>query len=209
MNIGISLGWNCSPAMYGVSVGLRGMKSNGYQTCPFDEMVSNYPGIVECIRDDFKYFMDENYLEVREAPFSTGGIVKGEKLIFNTKYNFFFNHESPGHADLYKSQNWIGGINHYIENNYALLKERYNRRVESFRKYIQEGYNGNEITFIVFRYNDNVESLVRVFDEKYPNLNCKLFVKNPPESIEMVYQHHILMGVNEEISREEVTIQNK
>ena len=204
--IGISIGWNCSPAMFGVSIGLREMKSNGYETCPFDEMVSNYQGILECINDDFKYFMDSNYLEIRESPFSVGGIIQGEKLIFNTKYNFFFNHESPGHANLYIQQNWKGGINHYIENDYSLLKERYNRRVESYKKYIQQGCNGSEIIFILFRYNKDVNDLIQILDRKYPKLKYQIMLKNPPESIDSVFDHHLLMGVDQINSKKEVTI---
>ena len=50
---GISLGQNCHSAIVGVSMGLRKTKQNGYKTCPFDEMVTNYKGIIECIKDDF------------------------------------------------------------------------------------------------------------------------------------------------------------
>jgi hypothetical protein len=202
--IGISLGWNCGPATYGAANGLREVKANGYQTCPFDEMVSNLPGVIECIKDDFKYFMDDRYLEIKEVPFSVGGAVKGEKLVYNTKYNFFFNHESPGHGNLYIQQNWTGGINHYIDNNYALLKDRYNRRVNAFRKYIEEGQNDSEIVFIVFRYNKDIEALKEALNETYPNLKYQIVVKDPPETTDSVYMHHILMGVNEPNAKIEI-----
>ena len=52
---GISLGWNCSAAQEGLYLGLRKGKSDGYNTCPFDMMISNYIGLCECIKDDFKY----------------------------------------------------------------------------------------------------------------------------------------------------------
>jgi hypothetical protein len=196
-SIGISLGWNCGPAGYGVEHGLRDTKANGYQTCPFDEMVSNLPGVVECIRDDFKYFMDEEFLALKEVPFNVGGTRKGETLVYNIKYNFYFNHESPGHGNLYIYQQWTGGINHYIDNNYFLLKERYNRRVNAFRNYIQQGLDGAEIVFIVFRYNKDITILDDVLKEKYPTLKYRIVVENPPETVESVYQHHVLMGMNE------------
>lgn len=44
---GISLGWNCLTATEAVNRGLRKTKANGYRTCPFDIMVSNYNGIYE------------------------------------------------------------------------------------------------------------------------------------------------------------------
>jgi hypothetical protein len=61
-SIGISLGWNCYPAMYGVGNNLRGKKENGYKTCPFDECVSNYDGIIKCLNDDFKFFLHKRTL---------------------------------------------------------------------------------------------------------------------------------------------------
>ena len=39
--VGISLGWNCNSASYGVDNGIRKRKIDGYMTCPFDEMVTN------------------------------------------------------------------------------------------------------------------------------------------------------------------------
>ena len=57
----ISLGWTCNPAGHRVN-GYNFRRSTGYLTCPFDILISNYEGVVECIRDDFKYMCDEKYL---------------------------------------------------------------------------------------------------------------------------------------------------
>ena len=62
--VGISLGWNCHSAKWGVSNNIRTQKCDGYKTCPFDKMVTNYKGIVECLNDNFLYFYDENFLEM-------------------------------------------------------------------------------------------------------------------------------------------------
>lgn len=62
--IGISLGWNCHSSMAGVADGIRLKKEDGYKTCPFDTMISNFDGVVECIKDDFAYFTDEMYLQL-------------------------------------------------------------------------------------------------------------------------------------------------
>ena len=107
MSEGISLGWNCHSAINGVALGFRNIKSNGYKTCPFDEMISNYKGIIDCINDDFEYFCDIKYLELIKIPkeskwLNTNG--DGDIMIYNKKYNFIFNHESPGHANLFISQ---------------------------------------------------------------------------------------------------------
>jgi len=61
-------------------------------------MVTNYNGIINCLIDDFKDFVNEDYLELIK-------VNENEYSIYNTKYNFAFNHESRGHADLYKSEN--------------------------------------------------------------------------------------------------------
>ena len=114
-HIGISLGWNCHSSVWGVENNIRARKENGYQTCPFDIMVTNYVGICECINDDFKHLCDEKYLEMIK-------VSDAESTIYNNKYNFVFNHESPGHANLYLTENWEHGTDHYIINNYENLK---------------------------------------------------------------------------------------
>lgn len=58
----ISLGWNCNSAIRAKELGLRASKVGGYNTCPFDIMNSNYEGIIKCLDDDFKYFLDTDYL---------------------------------------------------------------------------------------------------------------------------------------------------
>jgi Putative papain-like cysteine peptidase (DUF1796) len=144
--IGISLGYNCSAASHGVDIGIRSRKSCGYNTCPFDEMNSNYEGLVRCLQDDFRYFTDVRYLRLIKH-LDTCNYYPGETLIYNTKYGFIFNHESPGHADLYKIQAWPGGINHFIENDFQKFRERYDRRIENFRNYIR---SNSKIVFIIY-----------------------------------------------------------
>ena len=160
-NIAISLGNVCHTAQWGVENGLRTTKQNGYKTCPFDLMVSNYDGIIACIADDFKYFCDPTYLVVNGAG------------IFNVKYNFGFNHESPGHADLYLHENWPEGTNHFINHNFKHFIERYNNRIQSFMQYLSDPNN-----YIVFMIqfaseanpNNGFAKLREVLALKYPNL---------------------------------------
>jgi len=128
---GISLGWCCYSAGFGVSTGLRKTKKNGYKTCPFDEMITNYEGIIECIADDFEYLCDKEYLELIKIPkeskwLNTNG--DGDIMIYNKKYKFIFNHESPGHANLFVNQKWSKGINHYIINDYEEFINRYKKK---------------------------------------------------------------------------------
>jgi hypothetical protein len=87
--ISISLGWNCDSAIYGVNNGIRKTKYNGYNTTPFDEMLSNYKGVIECIKDDFKYFCDINYLELIKIPNDSkylNSFGDGDIIIYNSMF---------------------------------------------------------------------------------------------------------------------------
>lgn len=172
MSEGISLGWNCFSASYGTTHNLRTRKIDGYKTCPFDEMITNFQGIRNCINDDFKYLCDPDYLELKKVPDTTSylhtdGIA--DTVIHHKKYKFIFNHESPGHANLYKDQNWKEGINHYVNNNYKNLQERYNRRIKNIQDLLNSGLH---INFLVTIPNSkqsefNMEDIIKI---KYPNL---------------------------------------
>jgi hypothetical protein len=164
--VGISLGFNCNPAMIGVTNGLRKTKAQGYKTCPFDEMWSNFSGLLQCLNEDFLNFCNPDYLNVAST-------IHGP-MIYNSKYKFIFNHESPGHADLYISQNWEGGINHFVDNNFEKFIARYNRRIESFRNYLLD--ETNFINFIILRYkiSDECLNLLNLGIKKYRNDNYKI-----------------------------------
>lgn len=172
--IGISLGMKCDSAVWGTINGIRDTKANGYTTCPFDEMLSNYPGLIECLKDDFKYFCDPEYLTILKT--------SKEDFIYNTKYRFAFNHESPGQGDLYITQKWAEGKNHFINNNFAHFIERYEKRINNFRNYLK---NPNHyISFIIQRYNTyqiNLQDLKDALKIHYPDLRCYfhiLFITN-------------------------------
>ena len=87
-SIGISLGWRCEAAQVGVKYNIRSTRNNGYLTCPFDLCVTNYIGICKCIDDDFKYFCDLKYLELREEPklkhICDGNQTENQYWIYNT-----------------------------------------------------------------------------------------------------------------------------
>jgi hypothetical protein len=188
MSEGISLGWHCASAGYGISHGIRRRKVDGYLTCPFDEMISNYPGLIECIKSDFEDFTNLGYLELKPVD-------NGEFFIYNTKYKFLFNHESPGHANLYITQNWAGGINHYIENNYEKFIERYQRRIKNFRDYLA---SGKHIKFIMARYDaDDNRLLNDAIKERYPNLSYEIIVINS-DTKQFIYSNMKKMGFDDE-----------
>ena len=195
---GISLGWNCHSASFGVSNFLRKTKKNGYKTCPFDEMITNYKGIIECIKDDFDFLCDIKYLELIKIPrkskwLNTNG--DGDVMIYNTKYKFIFNHESPGHANLFISQNWTKGINHFILNYYEEFINRYKRRIQNIKDLLNSKKN---ITFILTRPNTNfcdINKLNEVIINKYPFLNFKFVFLDFDKYI--FYDHLLLMKINE------------
>jgi hypothetical protein len=161
---GISLGWNCHSASHGVKIGLRATKDTAYNTCPFDEAFTNYDGIIACIRDDFKHFME---LELIDIP-DDSEFLSNETHIYNRQYKFIFNHESPNY---WYKQHWSGGKGHFIDNDYALFKERYNRRITNFRNYLS---SGNHINFIITKQNPNLDALNQVLLEKYPKLSYRI-----------------------------------
>jgi len=197
MSEGISLGWNCHSAVTGVSLGLRNTKQHGYKTCPFDEMITNYKGIVDCIMDDFKYLCDIKYLELIKIPkeskwLNTNG--DGDIMIYNKKYNFIFNHEAPGHANLYLSQNWSKGINHYVMNDYEEFINRYKKRIQNIKDLLN---SQKAITFILTRPNTNISDiseLNNVIKNKYPLLNFEFKLLNFDKYI--FYDHLLLMKID-------------
>ena len=187
MSDAISLGFNCNSAIKGVRRGIRNTKLNGYKTCVFDEMVSNYKGVIECINDDFKYLCDTNYLTLKT--------VGTDVLIYNTKYKFIFNHESPGHGNLFVIQKWSKGINHYIMNSYEEFINRYKRRIQNIKDLLN---SKNNIKFILTRPKTelcDISELSEVIINKYPFLNFKFVFLDFDKYI--FYDHLLLMKINE------------
>ena len=171
-SIAISIGWNCDPAIIGVEKGWRASRDDGYRTCPFDLMLSNYAGLIQCLRDDFACFTDRQYLKIINI--SEDALCNaGERLIFNTKYRFIFNHESPDQAGLYEKEEWEGGKMHFIENGFERFIERYERRIQNFRDYLSSGAH---ILFLTNQPNDDKSELERCLHEVYPDL--KFTIKN-------------------------------
>jgi hypothetical protein len=193
-HVGISLGWNCFSAEWATANGIRLRKSNGYKTCPFDIIVTNYVGIVECLLDDFKYMCDDKFLEIR--PSKSGN----EEVIFNTKYNFIFNHESPGHANLYITENWPEGKSHFTVDNFRNLKERYNRRIDNFRQYVLNPLN--RVTFIMTSWEKtDITDLHNAIRKTYPTLQNEVKMLNDPRGKQYYVDHMIEMNVASELNR--------
>ena len=188
-NIGISLGWRCGAVESAINIlNLRITKKQGYKTCPFDIGVFNYIGVCKCIEDNFRYFTNPSYLTLKKAPKMKEHLGDNqnddEYFIYNTYYNFVFNHESPGHGNLYKSENWEFGPDHFIKNNFEKFIERYDNRIANFRNYLNSGHH---INFVLLRYNDIPCKLETVLKTHYPTLNYNIHVliKHSSESLNL------------------------
>ena len=196
IEIGISLGWNCDTTMWGLSTKIRPNKEGGYKSCPFDLMFTNYKGIIDCLNDDFKYFCDINYLQIKKIP-KESKLLPDEDLIYNTKLYFVFSRKSPGYENLYIHQNWSKGINHFVLNNYEEFINRYNRRIQNFRDYLNSGI---KIIFIIHKPYlnmdlDGIKELSDTINKKYPNLNYQIAYLDYDKK--MFYEYHkILMNVD-------------
>jgi len=173
MSIYISLGWDCGPASFSVNNSLRPKKSDGYMTCPFDLMITNFKGIIDCFNDDFQYLYDTKYIQVkivqRDCKFLA--FKKGDKAIVNTKYNFIFNHESPNHGNLHLHENWAKGSEHFCLNNFEEFILRYKNRVQNLRNYLS---SETGVVFINSRINNTIaecDEFVSIVKKKYPNLD--------------------------------------
>jgi len=164
------MGWNCYTASHARDLGIRGIKKEGYKTCPFDECLTNYAGIVQCIRDDFKDFFSEKFLCLRKNDRCNKFCID-DTLVHNTKYKFVFNHESPGHAKLWIDQKWSGGINHFVDNKFEKFKERYSARIENFRNYLR---SGSHITFLIMHPPHSFSELREALAIHYPNLRYEI-----------------------------------
>jgi hypothetical protein len=168
MSVGISLGWNCHTTTVGVQSGLRDVKNDGYMTCPFDIMLSNYEGVIQCLYDDFKDFTNAEYLKLVPDPTSNN-----ELTIINTKYNFIHNHESP--SIIYSPYRMYITVeddkNYYISNNFEKLIERLNNQVNNFRNYIK---SGKHINFLITDFDINLTELHTCIQTMYPGLSYSI-----------------------------------
>jgi len=172
----VSLGWNCEPAMDSVKFKLKRRKSQGYETCPFDLCITPYESLLSIFENDFEGFTDPSVLEMDEK---TG-------WIRNTRYNTFFNHESPNHFKILAKEKW-SHANVFIEHNFTEYCRRYNKRIASLKKYIAEG----SVIFIIECYNMIPADLSRIIKEKYPALHYTIVARvntTQTESIRSSYK---------------------
>lgn len=139
-------------------------------------MMSNVNGVIDCIDNNFKYFHAPEFLKVR-----TNGRYKDRFCITNTKYNFFFNHESfiRGQRELYDRERWKYGPKTFVRDNFKEFVKRYTQRVENFRYYCESSdYHVNfVIQFSREKYSDELmNKLKTTIKNKYPKLDHEITV---------------------------------
>jgi len=173
-SVGISLGWNCGAATKGVEMGIRKKREDGYKTCPFDIMNSNLPGIIKCLEEDFAHFLDSDYLKLVDIPV-TEKYHAGDTLILNTRYGFIFNHESPGHANLYITEKWEGGKEHFVKDDFLEFKKRYSSRIQNFRAYMK---SGNTIRFLMNYPHTEYGGIADCIKKVYPTVSFSFYNTN-------------------------------
>ncbi len=164
--IAISLGFNCFSAMHATTMKWKKTRAEGYNTCVFDLMLSNYSGVIAAIREDFKGLTNPENLILKK-------IYNGEDWIFNTKYRFFFNHESNSREVLIEYPRDDPFF--YIKNNYEKFIERYERRIQNFRNYLNgEWFIDFVMNFPIYE----VPELIETIREVYPNLKFRIVLLN-------------------------------
>lgn len=108
---------------------------------PFDWYFNDFYGVLSCIENRFEDFLLKDNLQETENP----------KSFLDTKYGFVFNHE----------------IKRSLEEDYEIIKDKYNRRIIYFEKRIKERTcfirtvrNPKELEYIE-KNNDYISSIIK------------------------------------------------
>ena len=133
----ISLGFFCSTALELEKIGLR---DSSY---PFDWLITDFKGVLECIESDFDGFLQyENLSQYRRIP----------EHYFDKKYQFHFYHDFSA----YKS----------LDEQITFVQEKYHRRIQKFVRnitqptlFIRYVSNQKELNFIEKDYKQIIDIL--------------------------------------------------
>lgn len=182
----ISLGYFCEVAGELEKYGLR---SASY---PFDWMISDFSGVIKCIEEEFKDFLNEEYLS---QSFNDRTHYKNEK------YNFYFFHD----FDKFKS----------LEKQLSKINAKYKRRAERFLKIIKsptlfiryisdeiknESGKSIELSWIEEHYNE-INHCIKSFNE----CNEIMFIANDGVTSDIVTIHNVKPDENDKVARKWVS----
>lgn len=162
----VSLGRDCQPASAFIGFQLR------EASFPLDWVASpNFEGVIEAFRDDFKYFLDPNYLQY----FPHG--------ILNTYYNFGFNHFFPA-KDGVVPENFLD----YLPE----VRATQNRRIQR----VKDLLTSNEVIVFIRTHIEPIQAahFVALLRTKYPQLRFLLAVVH--ERADLIGNWHLDRVVN-------------
>lgn len=171
----ISLGFFCSVALECEKIGLRGA------SYPFDWLISDFEGCIECIDNEFKDFLN----------YDTLAQYKNEKgYYYNSKYKFHFYHDFSKYKDL--------------DSQLDEVKRKYNRRINRFKedikkptlflKYIKDSA---ELQYI----EENYDYIMKVL-KKSNKYNELLLISNDEISNSSLKIYKVKKDVNDFVARE-------
>src|SRR6185295_11754218 len=168
----VSLGANCETATQLLNNGLR------CAAYPFDWLLTlDHPLFIRCLEQDFKYFMDENYLTQFISP-------NKPSYVLNKYYSFEFRHD------------WLDASVRPVSFPllYPKIREKYQRRIHRF--FDLDG-QPNKVYFVRCALDPDLsgifpthtphctkivasqaEELKNVLSKKFPNLDFQLIIIN-------------------------------
>ena len=200
LNMHISLGQNCFPAIFLKKSKFQQNKLNGGKTMVFDVCLSTYFGIVKMFENNLseKYFLE--HIQVVSNPTSVIFKNKYPKnvLIFSRNNNmiygdiiisdigYIFNHESPGNRSLYQQQKW-SSPDMFTKDEFKIFKDRYASRIFAMKKYIEYAVeNEEEVQFHLNTFVVPIK-LRTAIRKTYPTLNFKIIVYKISAEVQNVF----------------------
>jgi hypothetical protein len=123
----ISLGVDCMVKTALTELNYIKRKNEGGHTNVFDLTIHPYMSVIHFIENNFR-----DYLQIKNV------IINEENLVCDQIYNVVYVHESPSFAQIKYDLNWYldekYSKEHFINENYTFLKERYDNRIKNFYK---------------------------------------------------------------------------
>lgn len=147
----VSLGATCLPRIVATRQGFRPTLDQGELTLPFDLAGHMYEGVCDIIEAGFEDYCNPDFFKM-DKDFLDLPIVK------HLKYDMWFAHEIHGAKQKF-----------FIDNNYKMLSALYQRRINNFYQYIEEG----DVLFVT-HHREYPKRLNQVLKKAFPDLNYKL-----------------------------------
>lgn len=160
----ISLGRNCLPRVILTHSGYKPRKAQGELTLPFDLSIHSYENVCSLIENDFKFYIDANFIEIKE-----------EKIVHTYYKGVEFPHESGAKY-----------IEFFSKNNFEELVKKFQKRVENFYAYIAD----NDILFVC-NFSKYPKELAQVIKTKFPELRFKIVCLNYIPNLDLPSQRLI------------------